>query len=85
MQAYRTHSIVQNGQVIVQLPEGFENTKVEVIVLKPAVTQPSAPAAKPKGKEKFSKYYGILKTGLTMEEIDTQLKVLREEWERPIS
>lgn len=84
MQAYRTHSIVQNGQVIVQLPEGFENTKVEVIVLKQAVTQPSSPTNKPKMKGKFSKYRGILKTGLTIEEIDAQLKALREEWERPI-
>ena len=78
MQAYRTHSIVQNGQVTVQLPEGFENTNVEIIVLKTSASPPAT--ARKKGK--FDKYYGILKTGLTIEEIDAQLKLLRDEWER---
>lgn len=81
MQAYRTHSVVHNGQVIVQLPEGFENTDVEIIVLKTANTS----VAKPGKKGKFDKYFGILKTGLSIEEIDAQLKLLRDEWERPIS
>lgn len=80
MQAYRTHSVVHNGQVIVQLPEGFENTDVEIIVLKSSSTG----IGKPGKKGKFKKYRGILKTGLTIEEIDAQLKALREEWERPI-
>lgn len=81
MQAYRTHSVVHNGQVTVQLPEGFENTDVEIIVLKTATTS----VAKPGKKGKFDKYFGILKTGLSIEEIDAQLKLLRDEWERPIS
>lgn len=81
MQAYRTHSIVQNGQVLVQLPEGFENTKVEIIVLKASAIN----LAEPLKKGKFTRYCGILKTGLTIEEIDAQLKLLRDEWERPIS
>ncbi len=81
MQAYRTHSLVQNGQVTVQLPEGFENADVEIIVLKYSPANPAVP----RKKGKFSKYRGILKTGLTVEEIDTQLRQLRDEWERPIS
>jgi len=81
MQAYRTHSIVQNGHVTVELPEGFENADVEIIVLK---TSPVKPVTSRK-KGKFDRYYGILKTGLTIEEIDAQLKQLRDEWERPIS
>ncbi len=81
MQAYRTHSVVHNGQVVVQLPEGFEDSDVEIIVLKAS----SSSQAKPRKKGKFDKYFGILKTGLTVEEIDAQLKTLREEWERPIS
>lgn len=81
MPAYRTHSLVQNGQVTVQLPEGFENADVEIIVLK---VFPPSPAV-PRKKGKFSKYRGILKTGLTVEEIDAQLRQLRDEWERPIS
>ena len=80
MQAYRTHSVVHNGQVVVQLPEGFENTDVEIIVLKSSTT--SIDNLREKGK--FDKYFGILKTGLTIEEIDDQLKILRDEWERPI-
>jgi hypothetical protein len=80
MQAYRTHSVVHNGQVVVQLPEGFENTDVEIIVLK------SSPARNGKSskKGKFDKYFGILKSGLSIEEIDAQLKLLRDEWDRPI-
>ena len=69
MQAYRTHSIVQNGQVTVELPEGFENADVEIIVLKTS----SVKSATPRKKGKFDRYYGILKTGLTIEEIDAQL------------
>ncbi len=80
MQAYRTHSTVQNGHVTVELPEGFENADVEIIVLRASPTKP----ALPRKKGKFSKYRGILKTGLTIEEIDAQLKLLRDEWERPI-
>lgn len=75
MQAYRTHSIVQNGQVTVQLPEGFENTNVEIIVLKESLVKPESP----RKKGRFSKYRGILRTGLTIEEIDAQLKQLRDE------
>ncbi len=82
MQAYRTHSVVHNGQVVVQLPEGFEDTDVEIIVLKASST--SASETNPRKKGKFDKYFGILKTGLSIEEIDAQLKLLREEWERPI-
>jgi len=80
MQAYRTHLTVQNGQVVVQLPEGFNNTDVEIIVLKASATS----RATPRKKGKFKKYRGILKTGLSIEEIDAQLKALRDEWERPI-
>ncbi len=81
MQAYRTHSVVHNGQVTVQLPEGFENADVEIIVLKTSASSIS----KPGKKGNFDKYIGILKTGLSIEEIDAQLKILRDEWERPIS
>jgi hypothetical protein len=81
MQAYRTHSIVQNGQVLLHLPEGFENTQVEIIVLKTSIVN----LAKSHKKGKFTKYCGILKTGLSIEEIEAQLNLLRNEWERPIS
>jgi len=74
MQAYRTHSVVHNGQVTVQLPEGFEDTDVEIIVLKSSTTS----IAKSCKKGKFDKYFGILKTGLSIEEIDAQLKALRD-------
>lgn len=79
MQAYRTHSVVHNGQVVVQLPEGFENTDVEIIVLK---SSPKSKSSQLK-KGKFRRYYGILKSGLTIDEIDAQLNKIREEWERP--
>ncbi|MCW5923838.1 MAG: hypothetical protein KIS77_15960 [Saprospiraceae bacterium] len=79
MQAYRTHAKVEEGQVVVQLPEAFAGTEVEVIVL----PSESAPAM-PKTKKNMSKYRGVLKTGLSRETIDKQLQNLRDEWERPI-
>ena len=81
MQAYRTRSVVHNGQVVIQLPEGFENTDVEIIVLKASESNPDIP----RKKGKYGKYYGILKSRLTIEKIDAQIKSLRDEWERPIS
>lgn len=79
MLAYRTHAKVEEGQVVVQLPETFTGKEVEVIVL----PSESAPAM-PKSKNNMSKYRGILKTGLSREAIDKQLQNLRDEWERPI-
>jgi len=35
-------------------------------------------------KVKLSELRGSLKTGLTIEEIDVQLKTLRDEWEREL-
>jgi|GEM_PF-6107027 hypothetical protein len=32
----------------------------------------------------FDRFYGAAKTGMTIEEIDTQIQELRQEWERPI-
>jgi hypothetical protein len=79
MQAYRTRAKVEEGQVIVQLPDVFSDTEVEVIIL----PSESAPAI-PKAKKNMSKYRGVLKTGLSREAIDKQLQTLRDEWERPI-
>jgi hypothetical protein len=38
-----------------------------------------------KTKIKISQLRGTLKTGLTVDEIDTQLKTIRNEWERDFS
>lgn len=79
MQAYRTHVKVQEGKVIVQLPETFAHAEVEVIVLPSESKSDDSPKSK-----KMSKYRGVLKTGLSREHIDSQLQKLRDEWERPI-
>ena len=81
IQAYRTHSTVKDGQVTIRLPEGFENSDVEVIVLQ---TNPASRMTR-RSKGRFSKFRGSLKTGLSIEELDAQLQKLRDEWERPLS
>ena len=79
MEVYHTQSTVENGQVVVVLPEGFENATVEIIVLQATAGE----LADPHKKGKFNKYIGILKTGHSIEEIDAQLKSMRDEWGEP--
>lgn len=70
---------------IEQLPDDLKKEVLDFIgylLMKYRLT-PST--TKPEHKNKFGKYRGRLKSGLSIDEIDTQLNQLRSEWERPIS
>ena len=81
MEAIRKIVTIKDNVLSVVLPDQYNNTQVELIIL-PAGSGPSQV-----NEEKFDykKYYGSLKSGLTVEEIAEQLKSLRSEWERDIS
>lgn len=80
MQAYRTRLVVKNSRITIQLPEGFENSDVEVIVVQSSLNQPV------RGQRKsFAKFRGSLQTGLSQQELDEELLKMRDEWERPLS
>ena len=81
MEAIRKIVTVKDNVLRVVLPDHYNNKQVELIIL-PAEDVPSQVEEK---KVDYEKYYGSLKSGLTIEEIDEQIKALRSEWERDIS
>ena len=81
MEAIRKIVTVKDNVLRVVLPDHYNNKQVELIIL-PAEDMPSQVEEK---KVDYEKYYGSLKSGLTIEEIDEQIKALRSEWERDIS
>ena len=81
MEAIRRTVTVRNNTITVELPEDYNNKTVDLIIQesqeKPTIVQePSID---------YKKLYGTLNLGLTVEEIDKELKDLRNEWERDIS
>ncbi|MCC6410815.1 MAG: DUF2281 domain-containing protein [Saprospiraceae bacterium] len=72
-----------NDQVILrqlqQLPNSLKKEVLDFIgyLLSKYQKQPKAP------KHSFSKYRGSLKSGLSRQDIDMQIKKMRDEWERP--
>ena len=81
MEAIRKIVTVKDNVLRVVLPDHYNNKQVELIIL-PAEDVPSQVEEK---KVDYEKLYGSLKSGLTIEEIDDQIKALRSEWERDIS
>lgn len=81
MEAIRRIVLVRDNKVTVELPEGYNNKAVELIILK-AAEEPAENVSEP--KVDFDAMYGSLKSGLTIEQIDAELKALRNEWERDI-
>lgn len=80
MNALRRIAKNKNGRITIDLPSYFTSKEVEVIVI-PINEQPPA-IEKPKRKVDLTKYYGILKTGLTRKQLDAEIKKLRAEWDR---
>ncbi len=75
MNAYKVKSTVKNRQIIIDLPNNFDDSDVEVIVL-----QISDITKTDNSPNDMSKYIGIFKNKLTNEDIDNQLA---EETEAP--
>ncbi len=76
MQAIRQYATVHDNTLIIHLPEGLNEQKVEVIVL---------PVEEDKSfqSEKRPSFKGRIQTKMTESDIETQLKTLRGEWDRP--
>lgn len=81
MEAIRKIVTIRDGTLKVELPPHYNNMEVELIIL-PVVAE--APKVEEK-KIDYTKYYGTLKSGLTVDEIDKQLSDLRNEWNRDAS
>jgi hypothetical protein len=81
MEAIRKIVTVRDNLVQIELPDSFNDKKVELIIF------PSEEIPNVSTKEKFdySQLYGSLNLGMSIDEIDKELKALRSEWERDIS
>ena len=79
MQAIRQYATVHDNTLVIHLPEGLNEQKVEIIVLP---TEDSEVPFLP--KIKLSSLKGSM-TSESERSIDAQLKSIRDEWERPIS
>lgn len=66
-----------------KLPDELKQEVLDFIGYLLSKYKSAAPASKPRGKKHFGKYRGSLKSGLSPQEIDSQLTQLRNEWERP--
>ena len=66
-----------------QLPEDLRKEVADFIGYLLAKYKKNAAHQQQPEKKRFSQYRGSLKSELSVEEIDTQLHKLREEWERP--
>lgn len=80
MNAYKTVlTINANRQLIVQLPDNFEGSEVEVIVL-----NVSDDAIMPNAKPSVN-FRNRIQTPMNVEEIDVQLDKIRSEWQNNFS
>lgn len=78
MEALRMIKKPTNRKITITLPESFGDEPVEVIVL--------STGKKRKTRSKFNpeKYYGLGQSSLSVEEIDRQLREMRDEWDRDV-
>lgn len=78
MEAIRRILTVKNNVLNIILPDNYKDKKVELIIF-PVEEEIM------KAKIDYDQFYGSLKSGLSIDEIDLQLKTIRNEWERDIS
>ena len=71
--------IVTAKDIILQvlLPESFRNKQLEVIILPTQDTQDIIEIK----KFDFTQLYGKLRSGMSIEEIDEKIKLMRSEWD----
>ena len=82
MEAIRKILTVKDNILQVVLPDEYNNKRVELIIL-PAGEETAI--VEEKKVDYHSAYYGSLKSGLSAEEIDKQLRELRNEWDTDVS
>jgi hypothetical protein len=81
MEAIRRIVTLDARVLKIELPESYRDKTIELIIL-PAEEEVSKVE---EVKTDYKKLYGSLKSNLTIEQIDEQLKSLRDEWTRDIS
>lgn len=64
------------------LPDEYNDKTVALIIL---VQEEPAQVREPSASYNYGNLYGATKLGLSLEEVDQELKELRHEWERDIS
>lgn len=86
MEAIRKIVTVKDNVLRVVLPDHYNDKRVELIILPAETEAEDVPSQVQESKmDYYEKFYGSLKSGLTIEEIDEQIKALRSEWDRDIS
>lgn len=89
MDAIRKIVTVKDNVLEVVLPDSYNDKKVEVIIMpvdESRAAQATAPYIAQEEKAGYHKnLYGSIKLGMTVEQIEKELKALRDEWERDIS
>jgi hypothetical protein len=80
MEAIRKIMTVRDNTIKITLPDTYNDKEIELIIL-----PVNDPMQVQEPVVNYEKLYGSLKSGLTVEEIDRQLKALRNEWNRDIS
>ncbi len=72
---------MENRVLKIELPESYRDKTVELIILP---TEEEINKVE-EVKVDYKKLYGSLKSNLTIQQIDEELKSLRDEWTRDIS
>ena len=85
MNAIREIIEIHNNRIVIELPQCFRKTKVEVIILPlnndEDTTEPLSPPRQEKTMN-FEQYFGI--TDIGEEIIERQLHTIRSEWDRHV-
>lgn len=85
MNAIREIIEVQNNRIVIELPQSFQKTTVEVIILPLDVDEETTEPHPPLRKENtmnFEQYFGI--TDIGEETIERHLHTIRSEWDRHV-
>jgi hypothetical protein len=78
MEAFRKIVTVSDVLLKILVPENFRNRKVEVIIIPSESESDQISLSEPD----LTKFYGRIKSGLDISEIDKKLKLIRSEWGR---
>ncbi|MEO5599424.1 MAG: hypothetical protein ABIR06_00720 [Cyclobacteriaceae bacterium] len=81
MEAFRKIVTIKDNVLRVVLPDQYNNTQVELIIL-PAGTEDVTTQVQDSKTDYYAKFYGTMKSNLSQEELDKKLNALREEWKR---
>lgn len=82
MEAIRKIVTVKDNTIRVTVPDSYNNTQVELIILS---TEELPSQVQEESVDYYSKFFGAIQSGLSEEETAKKLQSLRDEWNRDIS